>query len=130
MKPAARAPAPLQQILLVEDNHATIEMLEDYLRAKGYGVVVARNGSEALVRAEEMPPALILMDIQMPGIDGLKATSHLRANAALSTIPIIAVTALAMPGDRERCLAAGADEYLAKPINLRQLVKIIESHLS
>lgn len=87
-----------------------------YLRAKGYDVTVARNGGEALVRAHEAPPHAILMDIQMPGMDGLQAIRRIRADVGLNAIPIVALTALAMPGDRERCLQAGADEYLTKPV--------------
>ena len=117
------------KILLAEDNQATIDVMEDYLQAKGYEVVVARNGAEALAHAQEAQPALILMDIQMPGMDGLEAIGRLRADDQLRGIPIIAVTALAMPGDRERCLAAGADDYLTKPVNLRALLATIQTHI-
>jgi CheY-like chemotaxis protein len=119
-------------ILLAEDNEDSINTFSDYLLAKGYGVVVARGGAEAIQRAREERPDLILMDIQMPGMDGLEATRRLRADAAQSvaTVPIIALTALAMPGDRERCLAAGVNEYLSKPISLRGLVQAIEVQLN
>ncbi len=120
--------APLR-ILLAEDNEATIELMCDYLHAKGYEVAVARNGAEALAQAQEVTPALVLMDIQMPGMDGLEAIQRIRAVAAQSTTPIIAVTALAMPGDRERCLAAGANDYLTKPVNLRALLAAIQTHI-
>jgi PAS domain S-box-containing protein len=120
-------PQPI--ILLAEDNQATIDLMYDYLHAKGYAVMMARNGGEALLRARETMPALILMDIQMPGMDGLEAIRRMRADAALQGIPIIALTALAMPNDRERCLAAGADDYLAKPVNLRALIAAIQSRL-
>jgi PAS domain S-box-containing protein len=129
---AAQRPAverPL--ILLAEDNEDSIATFSDYLLAKGYRVVVARDGAEAIERVREERPELILMDIQMPGMDGLEATRHIRADAAQSvaTVPIIALTALAMPGDRERCLEAGADEYLSKPVSLRELVRAIEVQL-
>jgi PAS domain S-box-containing protein len=114
-------------ILLAEDNESSIETISDYLQAKGYQVLVARDGAEAIARTREERPDLILMDIQMPGIDGLEATQRIRADLALEGIPIIALTALAMPGDRERCLAAGADEYLSKPVNLKKLVEMIEA---
>jgi PAS domain S-box-containing protein len=119
-------------ILLAEDNEESINTIQDYLLVKGYRVVVARDGAEAIERAREERPELIVMDIQMPGLDGLEATRRLRAEAAQSvaTVPIIALTALAMPGDRERCLAAGANEYLSKPVSLKGLVQVIEVQLN
>jgi PAS domain S-box-containing protein len=116
-------------ILLAEDNEATIQLLSEYLAARGYRVVLARNGLEAIERTREERPALILMDIQMPGMDGLEATRLLRTDSTLASLPIIALTALAMHGDRERCLAAGVDEYLSKPVRLRSLMEVIESFL-
>jgi PAS domain S-box-containing protein len=124
-RPAASKPV----ILLAEDNEVNIRMTVDYLADRGYHVIVARNGLEAVSRAKEEQPALILMDIQMPGLDGLEATRRIRAEAALATTPIIALTALAMPGDRERCLAAGANDYLSKPVNLSNLVSLIKGYL-
>ena len=116
------------RILLAEDNESTIDIMSDYLHAKGYEVIVARNGGEAFLQAQDTKPALILMDIQMPGVDGLEAIRRIRADEALYETPIIAVTALAMPGDREHCLAAGANDYLTKPVNLRALLTTIQSH--
>ena len=89
----------------------------------------ARTGVEALEKAIEVYPGLILMDIQMPEMDGLEATRLLRANPRFASTPIIALTALAMPGDRERCLAAGATEYLSKPVSLKTLTKTIRDLL-
>ena len=103
--------------------------MTDYLSAKGHRIIVARNGVEAIERAQAEQPDLILMDIQMPEMDGLEAMRRLRADGALSTVPVIALTALAMPGDRERCLEAGANEYLSKPVSLRQLVAMIKAEL-
>jgi signal transduction histidine kinase len=117
-------------LLLAEDNQANIVTFTSYLQPRGYSLVVVRNGAEALERAREVKPALILMDIQMPGMDGLETTRRIRADAALAAVPIIALTALAMPGDRERCLEAGANEYLSKPVSLKRLVEIIETQLS
>jgi len=116
-------------ILLVEDNESNIVTISDYLRAKNYRVSIARDGVEALERVKEAPPDLILMDIQMSVMDGLEATRHIRANESkrIKDIPIIALTALAMPGDRERCLEAGANEYISKPVQLRQLLEIIKT---
>jgi CheY-like chemotaxis protein len=133
-------PAPLPQsetqlqakqplILLAEDNEANIQLLTDYLTDEGYRVVTARNGLEAIERATAERPALFLMDIQMPGMDGLEATRRIRADTQLADIPIIALTALAMPGDRERCLAAGANDYLSKPVSLKKLVGTIAAYL-
>ena len=119
---------PSAVILLAEDNESNIHTFVDYLQAKGYRVIVARNGNEAIDLARAESPDLILMDIQMPGMDGLEATRRIRADTApgVAAVPIIALTALAMPGDRERCLEAGASEYLSKPVSLRQLVDVIE----
>ncbi len=117
------------RLLLAEDNAVNIQVLTDYLEASGYALSVARNGSEAVQLARELRPQLILMDIQMPGMDGLEATRHIRRDPALANVPIIALTALAMPGDRERCLAAGANEYLTKPVNLELLTEKIENLL-
>jgi PAS domain S-box-containing protein len=113
-------------ILLVEDHEANINVIGAYLRSNSHQVIVARNGYEAIERAEEAQPDLILMDIQMPGMDGLEATRRLRALPAHTTTPIIALTALAMPDDRERCLAAGATEYMTKPVSLRRLQVLIQ----
>jgi len=116
-------------ILLAEDNQANITTMADYLLVKGYQVVVARNGAEAIEQAMELQPDLILMDIQMPGMDGLETTRRIRADGELADIPLIALTALAMPGDRERCLEAGANDYLSKPVSLKGLVAAIEALL-
>jgi CheY-like chemotaxis protein len=113
--------------LLVDDNDIQLMVLADGLRGQGNLVEVARNGLEALARAQTTPPDLILMDIQMPGMDGLEAIRRLRADARLAATPIIALTALVMPGDRERCLAAGASLYLSKPVSLQTLLHVIET---
>lgn len=112
-------------ILLAEDSEANIEAITGYLEATGHRLIVARDGTEAFHLVREMRPDLILMDIQMPGMDGLEAIRQIRADVTLSHIPIIALTALAMPGDADRCLEAGADHYLSKPVRLRKLVEII-----
>ena len=86
----------------------------------------ATNGVVAVRLARELRPALILMDIQMPVMDGLSAIREIRADPAIAAIPIVALTALAMPGDRERCLAAGATEYMSKPVNLKALTELVK----
>jgi CheY-like chemotaxis protein len=115
----------------VEDNQTNIQAMSDWVTEAGYQVAVARNGIEAIERATEERPDLILMDIQMPGMDGLEATRRIRAIAdqKVARVPIIALTALAMPGDRERCLEAGADGYISKPAGLVRLMETIELHL-
>ena len=113
-------------IVLAEDNETLISNISDYLIMKGYTVVVARNGSEAVERVCESCPEVVLMDIQMPGVDGLEAIKRIRAGEICRNVPIIALTALAMTGDRERCLQAGADEYLSKPVKLKHLIETIE----
>jgi PAS domain S-box-containing protein len=117
-------------ILLAEDNEMNIETVSDYLHAKGYRITIARSGTEAIQRAQEDKPDLILMDIQMPDLDGLEATRRIRSDSdvRLARTPIIAVTALAMPGDRERCLQAGANDYFSKPVNFREMLAAIETH--
>jgi CheY-like chemotaxis protein len=117
-------------ILLAEDNEANIATFSSYLKAKGYRIVLANDGQQAIAQAKANLPNIILMDIQMPVMDGLEAIKQIRLDPNLVDIPIIALTALAMAGDRERCLAAGANEYLAKPIKLRQLNSAIQQILS
>ena len=104
-------------------------MLGEYLQSRGFEVTTARNGLEALAKAEDTLPHLIIMDIQMPEMDGLEAIQHLRADSRFISTPIIALTALAMPGDRERCLGAGANEYMSKPVSLKELAKTIKQLL-
>ena len=117
-------------ILLAEDNEANINTIASYLKAKGYRLILARNGREAVTLACSEVPNLILMDIQMPEMDGLEAMEHIRREPNLIDVPIIALTALAMNGDRERCIAAGANDYLSKPIKLKNLLNSIQQLLS
>lgn len=117
-------------VLLAEDNETNIVTLQSGLTEYGYKVIVTRNGVEVIECVQETKPAVILMDIQMPGMDGLEATKQIRANKELAKIPIIALTALVMPGDEERCLAAGVNSYFSKPVIIKRLVKEIEKQLS
>ncbi|MFN5613501.1 MAG: response regulator, partial [Pseudanabaena sp.] len=116
----------LPLILIAEDNEANIMTISSYLSAKGYRIVLAKNGEEAIAIALSARPDLILMDVQMPLMDGLEATKQIRQITSLVKVPIIALTALAMADDRDRCLAAGANEYLTKPIKLKELVTMIQ----
>lgn len=123
--PANQAPL----ILLAEDNEANIITFLSYLEARGYRVLVARDGQEALDMAQIHQPDLILMDIQMPKMDGMEAMKQIRLNPHLVDTPIIALTALAMTGDSDRCLEAGANDYLTKPVKLKQLAITIQQLL-
>ncbi len=127
--PHEQPPAGVR-VLMVEDNAINITTVGDYLHDRGYHVVIARTGREALDIIAEARPDVILMDIQMPEMDGLEATRHLRAMPDYQDTPIIALTALAMPGDREQCLAAGANEYLTKPVRLKGLVETMHRLLT
>ncbi|HLO47035.1 MAG TPA: response regulator [Kamptonema sp.] len=116
-------------ILLAEDNEANINTISSYLGAKGYRIVLAKNGLDAIALTKSENPDLILMDIQMPGMDGLEAIKQIRLDPNLVDIPIVALTALAMTGDRDRCLEAGASDYISKPVKLKQLVATIQELL-
>ena len=117
-------------ILLAEDNEANITMFAEYLSLKGYRLVIAHNGQMAIDLAQQTHPDLILMDIQMPEMDGLEAIQRIRQIPELADTPIIALTALAMAGDRDRCIEVGANDYLSKPVSLKQLVKKINDYLT
>jgi PAS domain S-box-containing protein len=116
-------------VLLAEDNKMNIEMFSDYLDLHGYQLVVAENGIEAVKLARSHSPQIILMDIQMPQMDGLEAIRLIRSRSEQAHVPILALTALAMPGDAQKCLDAGATDYMAKPVKLRQLVSVIQTLL-
>jgi signal transduction histidine kinase len=116
-------------ILLVEDNQANITTISDYLEIAGYQVVVALNGRQAIEMADQYLPDLILMDIYMPVMDGLEAIRLLRSDERFADTIIFALTALAMPEDRDRCLEAGANEFLTKPIQLKALLARIKAYL-
>jgi CheY-like chemotaxis protein len=118
------------KILYVEDNEDNLYMLSNRLTRRGYKVVVARNGEEGIKMARSEAPSLILMDLSLPVIDGWEATRRLKAEAATRTIPVIALSAHAMAGDREKALAAGCDEYDTKPVELPRLLEKIATLLS
>jgi len=112
----------MAKILLVEDNEMNRDMLSRRLQKKGYEVVMAVDGEQGVAMAEAQAPALILMDMSLPGLDGWEATRRLKAAAGTRAIPVIALTAHAMAGDREKALAAGCDDFDTKPIELERLL--------
>jgi two-component system cell cycle response regulator DivK len=116
------------QILLVEDNEKNMKLFRDVLRAAGYDTLEATTGERALELATEHTPDLVLMDVQLPDIDGVEALGRLRADARTASIPVLALTAQAMQGDRERFLAAGFDGYVSKPVDIVALVETVNEH--
>ena len=118
-----------EKILIVEDNPRNMRLLEMTLKAKGYSLLKATDGEEALDMAMRERPDLIIMDMQLPKINGLEVTRKLKSTPAFSHIPIIAITAYAMKGDKERAIEAGCDAYLSKPINTRELPGVIAQML-
>ena len=109
--------------LIVDDNELNLKLLRDVLRFEGYRTVQATTAASALALAADQPPDVVLMDIGLPDQSGVEALDGLRADPATRTTPVLAVTASAMVGDRERFIAAGFDDYLAKPIRTRELVE-------
>ncbi len=126
----ARGIAGRGPILVVEDNPINQKVVTAVLRKRGYAVEVAANGQEALDALARQRFALILMDVQMPVLDGLETARRIRANPALRDLPIVAMTAHAMNGDRERCLAAGMNAYLAKPVDHAHLLSLVERYIT
>ncbi len=119
----------MPRLLLVEDNEMNRDMLARRLERRGYQVVVAVDGAEAIAKAESESPDLILMDMSLPVIDGWEASRRLKAGPATRRIPLIALTAHAMAGDREKALRAGCDDFDTKPVDLPRLLEKIQQHL-
>ena len=117
-----------ERILVVEDNELNMKLFRDVLVATGYRTLEATSGGEAVELATEHEPDLVLMDIQLPDLGGVQALGWLRANDRTASIPVLALTAQAMHGDRERFLAAGFDGYLSKPVNVRELIDTVRLH--
>jgi two-component system cell cycle response regulator DivK len=117
-------------ILIVEDEPKNMKLLRDLLQRFGYEILEASDGEEGVKSAGEKIPNLILMDIMMPKMDGLEATRIIKANTQTKQIPIIALTSYAMKGDRERTIEAGCDGYIAKPIDIQEVLKTIEHFLT
>ncbi|MCA1843164.1 MAG: response regulator [Actinobacteria bacterium] len=116
----------MARILLVEDNEMNRDMLSRRLERRGYEVIVAVDGEEGVARAKADAPDLVVMDLSLPGIDGWEATRQLKAAAETRAIPVLALTAHAMAGDREKALAAGCDDFDTKPVDLPRLVGKVE----
>jgi CheY-like chemotaxis protein len=117
-------------ILVVEDNEKNRKLVRDVLTFRKYQVIEAERGEEGVALARERLPRLILMDIQLPGIDGIEALRRLRADEATRSIPVVAVTASAMDRDRQKIMAAGFDGYQSKPLNVKEFMAAVEAILA
>ena len=118
-----------KKILVVEDTEDNRQILRDLLSAAGYDMIEAHDGAEGVAKASEHRPDLILMDIQMPVMDGYEATRRIKADPALQAIPVIAVTSYALSGDEQKARAAGCDGYIAKPFSPRQILAMARNFL-
>jgi two-component system, cell cycle response regulator DivK len=119
-----------RSILYIEDNEQNLYLITFLLKSRGHEVAQARSGEEGIALAGRSTPDLILLDIQLPGMDGYEIARQLRLNPDLRGIPIVAVTSYAMVGDKEKALAAGCDGYIEKPINPETFVSQVEAHLN
>jgi two-component system, cell cycle response regulator DivK len=116
-------------ILIVEDNPKNLKLMRDILQFRGYATLEAETGEAGITLAREQQPALILMDVQLPGMDGRAATKALKADPSTRQIPVIAMTAFAMKGDRESLLADGFDGYISKPISTKEVPQVVARYL-
>jgi two-component system, cell cycle response regulator DivK len=131
VKPGRTGMRPLRQrVLIVEDNDLNMKLFNDLLVAHGYDTLRTKDGVEALALARQHRPDLILMDIQLPEVSGLEVTKWIKEDKSLSMIPIIAVTAFAMKGDREKMRDGGCEDYIAKPISVASFLQTVERFLS
>lgn len=130
MQRDASGQSPRQKtILIVEDNELNLKLLNDILEFHRYTTLVTGNGAEALRLVRQHHPDLILLDIQLPDISGTEVAHRLKADEQARTIPIIAVTAFALPGDRTRILESGCDDYVSKPFNIRNFLALVERYI-
>jgi len=121
----------MKKVLIVDDDNRNIFALKAVLRAKGYDCLSTTAAQEGIDRLKkERDIAVVLMDMMMPDMDGYEAIANIKSDRELQHIPIVAVTAQAMQGDREKCLAAGADAYISKPIDIDALVRILDEHIN
>ncbi len=119
----------MPRVLIVEDNEMNRDMLSRRLIKRGYEIEIAEDGAKGLAAAQAQPPDLILMDMSLPVMDGWEATRQIKADPSISSVPVIALTAHAMSGDRERALEAGCDDFATKPVELADLVRKMERQL-
>jgi two-component system, cell cycle response regulator DivK len=119
---------PGERVLVVEDNEKNMKLFRDVLEASGYRTLAATTGGQAVELALQHTPDLVLMDIQLPDIDGVEALKRLRLSETTAGIPVLALTAQAMHGDRKRFLASGFDDYLAKPVDVVEFVETVRRH--
>jgi two-component system, cell cycle response regulator DivK len=117
-----------ERVLVVEDNQKNMKLFRDVLHATGYTTLGATTGEDAIELARSHEPSLVLMDVQLPGIDGVEALERLRRDERTASIPVLALTAQAMHGDRERFLQAGFDGYLSKPVDVVELIRTVQEH--
>lgn len=120
---------PGERILIVEDNAKNLKLIRDVLQYHGYTILEATTGEEGVALALAQRPALVLMDVQLPGMDGRTALQTLKANPHTRHIPVVALTAFAMKGDRERLLADGFDGYMSKPIAIKEVAQSVAQYL-
>jgi CheY-like chemotaxis protein len=118
-----------KRILVVEDNEKNMKLFRDVLQAKGYDALEATSGEQAVELATEHTPDLILMDVQLPGIDGVEALGRIRADERTAAIPVVALTAQAMSGDRERFLESGFDGYISKPVDVLDFIQTVARYV-
>lgn len=120
----------MARVILVEDNAMNCRLIEFVLKRDGHSILIYENAEDAVREAAKVSPDIILMDIQLPGMDGLEATRRLKENPETAAVPVVAITAHAMRGDKERILAAGCAGYIAKPVNTRELSANLEQYLA
>jgi two-component system cell cycle response regulator DivK len=119
----------MSRILIVEDNEKNLKLVRDVLEHKGHEILVAMTGTEGVRLAREGAPELVLMDIQLPDIDGIAALALIRADAALDAVPVLAVSASVMPEDQHKIVASGFDAYITKPISLKPFLATVDRFL-
>ena len=119
----------MKKILIVEDNEKNMKLVRDILRHQGYETLEAVNGLDGVRLAEQEQPDLVLMDIQLPDIDGIEALGRIRADRALDAVPVLAVSASVMPDDQQKIISSGFDAFITKPINLKQFVETVQRFL-